>query len=102
MWNNSKNTEGIDSNLLQAVKGNKALAKRLLDQARLKYPGKSERWYAKKVIYDLERDRAGSRGSSNSYKFNQREMRENIYAAGAFLSILTFFSSFMNGLFRGR
>ncbi len=46
--------------LLQAVKGDRALAKRLLEGAKLKYPGKSDRWYIEKVIYDIERDGAGT------------------------------------------
>jgi len=46
--------------LLQAVKGDRALAKRLLEGAKLKYPGKSDRWYVEKVIYDIERDGAGT------------------------------------------
>jgi hypothetical protein len=48
---------GVDRQLLRAVGGNHALAKRLLEQVRWKYPGKSERWYVEKVIFDLERDR---------------------------------------------
>jgi hypothetical protein len=63
IWRDSQDTEGIDRNLLQAVKGNKALAKRLLNHARERYPGKSERWYAENVIYDLERDGAGRGGT---------------------------------------
>jgi hypothetical protein len=46
--------------LLQAVKGDRALATRLLEGAKLKYPGKSDRWYIEKVIYDIERDGAGT------------------------------------------
>jgi hypothetical protein len=57
IWRDSQNTEAIDRNLLQAVKGDKALAKRLLNHARERHPGKSEKWYAEKVIYDLRRGR---------------------------------------------
>jgi hypothetical protein len=32
-------------------------AERLINHAKLKYTGKSDRWYAEKVIHDLERDR---------------------------------------------
>ena len=32
-------------------------AERLIQQATLKYPGKSADWYLEKVIYDLQRDR---------------------------------------------
>lgn len=57
IWRDSQNTEGIDRNLLQALKGDKALAERLLNHARERYPGRSERWYAEKIIYDLRRGR---------------------------------------------
>ncbi|OUC14918.1 MAG: hypothetical protein B0A82_09675 [Alkalinema sp. CACIAM 70d] len=49
----------IDSKLLKATKGDRALAERLLRGAQLKYPGKSDRWYVEKVLYDLQRDGAG-------------------------------------------
>jgi len=38
------------------VRGDWALAERLLYQARQSYPGQSEEWYYDKVIYDLHRD----------------------------------------------
>ncbi|MEA5470546.1 hypothetical protein [Spirulina sp. 06S082] len=63
VWQNSRKTKGIrrggniDRDLLKALQGDAKLAERLLDQARLKYPGKSERWYIEKVIYDINRDR---------------------------------------------
>jgi hypothetical protein len=57
IWRDSQNTEEIDRNLLQAVKGDKALAERLLNHAREKHPGRSEKWYAGKIIYDLRRGR---------------------------------------------
>ena len=50
----------VNGRLLQAVKGDRALAKRLLENARLKHPGKSNNWYIEKVIYDIERDGAGT------------------------------------------
>lgn len=50
----------VSGRLLQAVKGDRALAKRLLENARLKHPGKSNSWYIEKVIYDIERDGAGT------------------------------------------
>ena len=50
----------ISGRLLQAVKGDRALAKRLLENAILKHPGKSNSWYIEKVIYDIERDGAGT------------------------------------------
>jgi hypothetical protein len=59
---NSRRSSGgaIPSHLLQAVKGDRALAHRLLQGARLKYPNKTEKWYIEKVIYDIQRDGAGS------------------------------------------
>ncbi|MGL5063333.1 MAG: hypothetical protein ACRC62_25415 [Microcoleus sp.] len=60
IWRDSQNTDNrIDRTLLRAVKGDKALAERLLNYARNRYPGKSEKWYVEKVLYDLERDGAG-------------------------------------------
>ncbi|MEG4804181.1 hypothetical protein QUB63_25235 [Microcoleus sp. ARI1-B5] len=100
IWQDSQNTEGIDRNLLQAVKGNKSLAKRLLANARDRYPGKSERWYAEKVIYDLERDGAGSGGRRGGYSINKRELRENIFLAGAVVWLISSVSSLIDGLFR--
>lgn len=100
IWRDSQDTEGIDRNLLQAVKGNKALAKRLLNHARERYPGKSERWYAEKVIYDLERDGAGRGGRGSSYRLDQRELRENIFLASAFIWLVSSISSLVDGLFR--
>ena len=70
--------EWIDPNLLQAVRGNRALAKRLLKQARHQYPGKSDRWYVEKVIYDLERDGAGSGRRGTRSKMNREEVRDNL------------------------
>ena len=55
IWNSQ-----ISRPLLQAVKGDRALAKRLLENARLRYPGKSDKWCTEKVIYDIERDGAGT------------------------------------------
>jgi hypothetical protein len=57
IWRDYQDPDSIDRNLLQAVKGDKALAKRMLNHAREKHPGKSEKWYAEKVIYDLQRGR---------------------------------------------
>jgi hypothetical protein len=55
-----RSSGSIPGHLLQAVKGDRALAHRLLEGARLKYPDKSEKWYVEKVIYDIQRDGAGS------------------------------------------
>ena len=59
--NKRRNQGGsVPAPLLQAVKGDRALAHRLLQGARLKYPDKTEKWYVEKVIYDIQRDGAGS------------------------------------------
>ena len=87
IWhNNSSNTDGIDPILLQAVRGDKALAKRLLEHAKFKYPGKSDRWYREKIIYDLERDGAGGRGRATTYRMSSRETWQNIYVFTGILS----------------
>ena len=59
---NTRRNQGgsVPAPLLQAVKGDRALAHRLLQGARLKYPDKTEKWYVEKVIYDIQRDGAGS------------------------------------------
>ncbi len=102
LWQQYGNNGDIDRDLLVAAKGNKALAKRLLAQAKVRYPGKSERWYVEKVIYDLERDRAGGRNVRSNWNMNPREMRENFYMMTAFLALLSVLSNFINNLFRGR
>lgn len=59
--NKRRNQGGsVPAHLLQAVKGDRALAHRLLQGARFKYPDKTEKWYVEKVIYDIQRDGAGS------------------------------------------
>ena len=101
IWHNARNAGDIDPHLLQAVKGNKALAKRLLEQAKFKYPGKSDRWYAEKVIYDLERDRAGGRGRYPSHNLNAREVRENIFLFTAVISAVNLLAYTISRWFRG-
>ena len=44
--------------LFRMVQGDWNLAERLLNSARMNYPGQTEDWYWEKVIYDLERDRS--------------------------------------------
>jgi hypothetical protein len=58
-WRRWSRTGGIPGALLQAVKGDRARALRLLAHARERNPGKSERWCVEKVLYELERDGAG-------------------------------------------
>jgi hypothetical protein len=59
MLKDQKRSGGFPPALMRAVKGDRALAQRLVEGARLKYPGKPDRWYVEKVIYDLQRDGAG-------------------------------------------
>lgn len=54
-WQDEMQSGGLRSKLLKRV--DKATAERLINAARFKTPGKSERWYLEKVIYDLERGR---------------------------------------------
>jgi uncharacterized protein HemY len=47
----------LKTKLLKLMHGDRQGAERLIQQAKLKYGGKSENWYFEKVIFDLERDR---------------------------------------------
>lgn len=47
----------IQQELYRLVYGDQAMADRLLKQARVRHPGKSEQWIWEKVVEDLERDR---------------------------------------------
>lgn len=49
----------LQRKLLTLLHDDKEAAKRLLTQAKLKYPNKTVDWCVEKVIYDLERDRGG-------------------------------------------
>jgi hypothetical protein len=62
LWRDQQSREGIPADLLRAAKGDKKLAQRLIANAKLRYPDKSDRWHREKVLYDLERDGAGSSG----------------------------------------
>jgi hypothetical protein len=53
IWKNLRSIEKIDRNLLEAAKGDRELARRLLIRARAKYPEKSQKWYVEKAIEDL-------------------------------------------------
>ena len=48
---------GLWHQLLIRVNFDIATAERLTSQVRQRYPGKTDRWYIQKAIYDLERDR---------------------------------------------
>jgi hypothetical protein len=45
IWKDQQDREGIPADLLRAAKGDKKLAKRLIANAKLRYPDKSDRWY---------------------------------------------------------
>ncbi len=62
IWQNQRDRAGIPPDLLRAAKGDKKLAQRLIANAQLRYPDKSQQWHHEKVLYDLERDGAGSSG----------------------------------------
>lgn len=47
----------LQRELLKLLRGEVDTAERLLQQQRRLHPGKSDRWYLEKVIYDLKRDR---------------------------------------------
>ena len=48
-------TQALRRKLLNLV--HKDTAQRLISSAKRQHPGKSERWYLEKVIYDLQRGR---------------------------------------------
>ena len=99
--------EGIDRRLLQAVRGNRALAHRLMRQVRLKYPDKNERWHIEKVLYDLERDGGyvTPRSPAPSVRLNlnrskRRDMLEDLFFISTVLWFLRVISSYVSDLFR--
>lgn len=47
----------LQSQLFALVGGDRATAKRLVEQKKQNHPGMSENWYWQRVIADLERDR---------------------------------------------
>ncbi len=46
----------LKNKLIAKLGGDVAAAERLIDQAKLNYPGMPETWYCERVIDDLERD----------------------------------------------
>jgi hypothetical protein len=90
-WTQWGSVDGINRDLLEASKGNKKLAKRLLEHTRKCYPDKSERWCVEKTIYDLNRDRGviKARPSKTSFldfrTMTRRELREKILFVGLFV-----------------
>jgi hypothetical protein len=104
VWQDHKSREGIPADLLRAAKGNKKLAKRLLESARLRHPGKSDRWYQEKVLYDLERDGAGSsarRGRRSFGTMTNREKLENLAIISLALSLFSTVFSMISRIFGG-
>ncbi len=83
--------DGINRDLLEAAKGNKKLAKRLLEHTQKCYPDKSERWCVEKTIYDLNRDRGVIKARPSRASFldvrtmTRRELREKIIVVGLFV-----------------
>lgn len=101
VWQDRKNRGGVHPDLLQATKGNKALAKRLLEDVRLRYPDKSDRWHLEKVLYDLQRDGAGSvRKPRSMFSMTGREARETFFLVGMMLWILNSLSGLVDNIFR--
>ncbi|MEB3210009.1 MAG: hypothetical protein VKL39_01585 [Leptolyngbyaceae bacterium] len=100
VWRDSQTVDGLDANLVRAVRGDKALARRLLQQARLKYPGKSDRWYVEKVIYDAQRDQGVIKARHNPLSVDFRDLREKLFVAGAALWVFNSLISTIDRLFR--
>ncbi len=103
-WTDGKDREGIPADLLRATKGDKNLAKRLLANARIRYPGKSDRWYLEKILYDLERDGAGSasRKSRRSWgTITNREKIQNLFIISLALTIFNQVWGMIGGIFGG-
>ncbi len=93
----------VDPDLLRAAKGDRALALRLIEQAKLKYPGQSERWYVEKVIYDLGRDHGVARpprGRSNLSSLSTREAGQKLFLLGAVLWVFNNLVNTIRTLFR--
>lgn len=57
LWGTSPASQQLHSKLLRLLRGDRKAANRLLEHVRYMHPGRSERWYYEKVIYDLQRDR---------------------------------------------
>lgn len=53
----STSSQQLHNKLIRLLRGDRKAAHRLLEHVRQMHPGRSERWYYEKVIYDLQRDR---------------------------------------------
>ncbi|NEP43776.1 MAG: hypothetical protein F6K35_32945 [Okeania sp. SIO2H7] len=56
-WSEESKCASLRRKLLLLLKHQEDVADRLLNHAKLKYPGHPEHWYYEKVIHDLKRDR---------------------------------------------
>jgi hypothetical protein len=104
VWKDQQDREGIPADLLRAAKGDKKLAKRLIANAKLRYPDKSDRWYHEKVLYDLERDGAGSSGRRGRRSWGtktNREKMENLFIIGMALSLFNTVFGMISRMFGG-
>lgn len=100
IWRESQPVDGLDPRLLEATRGNKALARRLLEQAKLKYPGKSDRWYVEKIMYDLGRDHGVVKARRRRFNPDQRDMTEKLFFMGAALWVFNSLVATIDHLFR--
>ncbi len=97
---------GINRQVLQATKGDRDLAKRLMRQVRLKYPDKDEQWHVEKVLYDLERDghyvprRRSATSRVNFSRSKRRDMMEDMFFVGTLIWFLNMISHLVSDLFR--
>jgi hypothetical protein len=104
LWQDQQDREGIPPDLLRAAKGDKKLAQRLIANAKLRYPDKSDRWYHEKVLYDLERDGAGSSGRQGRRSWGTRTNREkieNLLIIGMVFSLFNAAFRMISGMFGG-
>lgn len=88
-------SRNLNLSLLRAARGDRQLAARLLENAKLRYPGQSDRWYIEKIIYKQERDGAGS-GRIRRMGVNCRDLRETLWIATA--ACLDFFRMLTRGM----
>lgn len=100
IWCESQAVDGIDRRLLEATRGDKALAKRLLEQAKFKYPGKSDRWYVEKILYDMGRDHGVVKARRRGLNIDQRDMRDKLFFVGAALWASNALVATIDNLFR--
>lgn len=54
---NKQGNSHLNQRLLKLLHGDKNAARRLIEQAKRRNPGREENWYYEKVISDLESDR---------------------------------------------